>query len=75
MSMMSFECRFAHIRRRHQYLMISLEQIQFGELACTLQFVKQFINCWDWKTIFNSDRVQCYVVHAEGPGSISFFDQ
>ena len=52
MTVVSSECRFFNVVWMHAYLMISLSQIQFGEVFGSFQFVEEFINNWDGEFIF-----------------------
>lgn len=59
----------------HSYLMESLTQIQFGEPESTTKFIKQFIDSWHWKMVFDGNRVKCPVIDLTPPTVVFLFNQ
>ena len=75
MPFMCSKCRLLHISRFDMQLMISRAQVQLREDLSTMKLVQQFVNCWNWKTIFNSDSIESYIINTKFPRSIFLFYQ
>ncbi|KAK9111838.1 hypothetical protein Scep_019357 [Stephania cephalantha] len=46
-------------------LKITRSEVRLREYSGTIQIVRQFIICWDKKTVFNHERAECFVTHIE----------
>ena len=56
----------------HSDLMISGLKIQLSEECRTMEFVKQFIDGWDWVSVLGSDAIERSIVHTKAPRTILF---
>ena len=52
-SVVSSKSSLRDICRMHSYLMVSLQKVKFRKALCSSQFIKQFINCWNWEAVLD----------------------
>lgn len=44
-------------------LVITRSKINFGEVTCTLELIKQIIDPWNWLLILNGDLIQLSIIN------------
>ena len=69
------ERRLVNIIGVHPHLVIPGAQIQLGEEARAVEFVKEFIDHGDGKRVLDSEGVEGAVVDAKSPRAISLLDE
>lgn len=68
--MMCAESYFINISLVHQNLMIALQKVQFQKASHATKLAEKIINSWDWKTIFNHNRIQRAIINTKSPSTI-----
>ena len=69
---MGVESSFRNIILFHMDLVVSRSTIQFGEEVGTIEFIKDIINDWDGKLIFNSQFIEGMEIRTHMPITFLF---
>lgn len=69
-TLMGFEGSLINVFCSHSNLMVSSPEVQFREIFCPMQFIKQLIYYRNGVFILNSELIQISVINTEPPCSI-----
>ena len=70
-----YKRRLVAVIRVYPYLVISAGQIQLGKDPCTMEFIQQILNIWQWVSVLGGYLIQASVINTHSESRVWLFHE